>query len=100
MWLPLFNQQEALKAVPWGLKVARILAAALDAVEPKAAIARHMQRQGEFLLAGGKEYDLRQNQRVLIVGAGKAGAPMAERTAELLGNSLTGGLVIVKGGHN
>ena len=100
MWLPLFSQHEALKAVPWGLKVARILSAALDAVEPKAAISRHMQRQGEFLLAGGKEYDLRQNQRVLIVGAGKAGAPMAERTAELLGNSLTGGLVIVKGGHN
>ena len=47
----------------------------------------------------GQEFDLRQYRHVWMVGAGKAGAPMAKRTAELVGDNLTGGLVIVKQGH-
>ena len=99
MWLPLFSQPEALKAVPWGPKAARILAAALEAVEPGAAISRTLLRQGDVLLVSGKEYDLQHYRHVWMVGAGKAGAPMAKRTAEVLGDSLTGGLIIVKEGH-
>jgi hydroxypyruvate reductase len=99
MWLPLFSQHEALKTVPWGLKAARILSAALEAVDPGAAISRHIQRQGELLLVSGKAYDLRRYRRVWMVGAGKAGAAMASRSAKLLGERLTGGLIIVKEGH-
>jgi hydroxypyruvate reductase len=99
MWLPLFSQHEVLRTVPWGPKAARILAAALEAVEPGAAISRHIQRQGQHLLVNGKAYDLRSYHRVWMVGAGKASAPMANRAAELLGESLTGGLIIVKEGY-
>ncbi|MGH9944242.1 MAG: glycerate kinase type-2 family protein, partial [Pyrinomonadaceae bacterium] len=37
--------------------------------------------------------------RVLVVGAGKAGAPMAEATVETLGDVVRAGVVIVKDGH-
>jgi hydroxypyruvate reductase len=36
---------------------------------------------------------------VFVVGAGKAGAPMAQAAAGILGARLTGGVVIVKEGH-
>jgi hydroxypyruvate reductase len=36
---------------------------------------------------------------MFIVGAGKAGAPMAEAAAEMLGDRLHAGMVIVKDGH-
>ena len=98
-WLPVFSQLEALKTGPWGAKVARILSAALDAVEPGTAVRRSMQRQADQLLVDGQEYDLHRYRRVWIVGAGKAGAPMAESAAGILGERLSGGLVIVKEGH-
>jgi len=99
MWLPVFSQHDALKTAPWGGKVARILSAALEAVEPGESVARYLQRQGDILWLAGRAYDLRRYRHVWIVGAGKAGAPMAQRTASILGDRLTGGLVIVKDGH-
>ncbi|MER3515139.1 MAG: glycerate kinase, partial [Chloroflexota bacterium] len=38
-------------------------------------------------------------RRVFIVGGGKAAAPMAAASAAILGERLTGGLVITKYGH-
>jgi hydroxypyruvate reductase len=99
MWLPVFSQHEALKNAPWGGAVARILTAALEAVEPGEAVRRQVQRGGEALSIGGRVYDLRRFRRVWIVGAGKAGAPMARSMAAILGDRLAGGLVIVKEGH-
>jgi glycerate 2-kinase len=98
-WLPVFSQLEALKTAPWGDKVARILSAALEAVEPGTAVARSLQRRGERLLVAGREYDLERYRRIWIVGAGKAGAPMARSAAGILGERLSGGLVIVKEGY-
>jgi glycerate 2-kinase len=100
MWLPVFSQHEALRDSPWGPMAARILSAALDAVEPGAAVARHFQRRGNLLLVGGKEYNLQDYRHVWMVGAGKAGASMAKRAADLLGDNLTGGLIIVKEGYS
>lgn len=83
----------------YGAAVARILAAALQAVDPAEAVTRHMQRNGDELLIGGKVHDLRRFQRVFLVGAGKAGAPMARAAAQILGDRLERGIVIVKEGH-
>lgn len=99
MWLPVFSQHESLQRLPRGEKVARVLSAALQAVEPGAAVARYVQRNGDMLVIAGQEYDLRRYARLWIVGAGKAGAPMAQRMAFILGNRLSGGLVIVKEGY-
>ncbi len=99
MWLPVFSQHETLKTAPWGGAVARILAAALEAAEPGEAVRRQAQRRGERLSIAGREYNLGRFRRVWIVGAGKAGAPMAQSMAAILGDRLAGGLVIVKEGH-
>ena len=90
---------ESLRAAPWGAAVARVLAAALQAVEPGAAVRRYLRREGATLLAGGRPYDLDQFERVWIVGAGKAGAPMAAAAAEVVAERLSGGVVVVKEGY-
>lgn len=77
----------------------RIFAAALAAVEPGAAVRRHLRVEGNHLLAGRARLDLRRVRRVLVVGAGKAGAAMAAAVEGILGDRVAGGLVTVKAGH-
>ncbi|HEY66367.1 MAG TPA: glycerate kinase, partial [Caldilineae bacterium] len=76
-----------------------IMAAALQAVDPAEAIRRHMRRRGDTLEVDGRTYDLSAFRRVIVVGGGKAGAPMAAAVAEILGDRITGGVIIVKYGH-
>jgi hydroxypyruvate reductase len=89
----------SLASQPWGGNIARILAAAIQAVDPGVAIARHMHRDGDQLVIGEHTYDLSHYQRVLVIGAGKAGAPMASTVAKILGNYLTQALLVVKEGY-
>lgn len=96
---PAFAPCQTLDSSPWGPAVRRILAAALEAVEPGHAVARHLRRVGDELEADGKRYDLSRCRRIWVVGAGKAAAPMAAQIAALLGERLSGGVVIVKEGH-
>jgi hydroxypyruvate reductase len=85
----------------------RLVEAALRAVDPAQAVHRAIQRQGSDLriaLDNSDEqdsvhYDLDRFERVYVVGGGKAGAPMAQALAEILGDRLTTGWVNVKGGH-
>ena len=58
-----------------------------------------MRRDGAALEIGWQAYNLGQIRRVLLVGAGKAGAPMAQAAAAILGEHLSQGLVIVKEGY-
>jgi glycerate 2-kinase len=88
-----------LKTAAWGPAVCRVLAAAIEAVDPAEAIRRYLQRDGEILIVGEQRYDLRRLQRVRIAGMGKAGAPMTEAAAGILGPALTDGIVIVKQGY-
>jgi glycerate 2-kinase len=55
---------DCLRAAPWGAAVTRILAAALGAVDPAAAVHRHLHRDGDLLRAGDQTYDLRSYERV------------------------------------
>ncbi|HEY8742125.1 MAG TPA: DUF4147 domain-containing protein, partial [Chloroflexota bacterium] len=73
--------------------------AAVAAADPAQAVRAHMQRESQSLLVGDSRYDLAQFRRVLVVGAGKAGVPMAAELERILGNRLDSGLVIVKEGH-
>jgi hydroxypyruvate reductase len=78
--------------------------AALDAVEPGAAVRRHLKIADGLLtveISHGDElsYDLDEFDRVLVVGGGKAGAPMTAAVAEVLGRRLTKGVVVVKHKH-
>lgn len=76
-----------------------ILDAALEAVDPYRAVKNALTLAGDTLTAGGREYDLRRFKRIVCVGAGKAGAPMAQALEDVLGERLADGLVVVKDGH-
>lgn len=88
-----------LRTLPGGSALAEIMAAALAAVAPQAAVQRFLRRAGDTLFVADRTYDLRQFKQVYVVGAGKAGAPMAAAVAETLGDDLTAGVVIVKEGY-
>jgi glycerate 2-kinase len=77
----------------------RLVRAALDAVDPSCAVHAAVQRRGQVLRVGDASYDLDRYERVYLIGGGKAGAPMAQAMAEILGPALTGGWVNVKDGH-
>lgn len=79
--------------------ITRVLAAALDAVDPGVALRRWLRREGSLLECAGRAYDLDNFQHVWIVGAGKAGYPMTQAAADLLAGRVSGGLVITKDGH-
>ncbi|MFQ5743306.1 MAG: glycerate kinase [Acidobacteriota bacterium] len=72
-----------------------IIEAAIEAVEPAAAVRRHLQVRDHQLSAAGLSYDLTKVERILVVGAGKAGAPMARAVEEILGDRIREGHVVV-----
>jgi len=78
---------------------AEILARAVDAVDAYAATARTIARTGAGVTIGGRTYPLRENARVIVVGAGKASASMARAAEDALGPRLTAGLVTTAHGH-
>ena len=82
-----------------GREVAEVLAAALVAVEPGAAVRRALRREGRALFVNERRFELSAGGRVLVVGAGKACAPMTEAAVEVLSDAVGGGVVIVKEGH-
>jgi len=77
----------------------RIFKAGLSAVDPGAAILRHCRVAGDYFYAGGKAYRLSDYDRLLVVGAGKAAAPMAKTLESLLGSRIKDGHVVVKDGY-
>jgi hydroxypyruvate reductase len=80
-------------------QVRLILEAALRAVDPERAVRSFVAREGRWLRIGAQAYDLESIERVVVVGAGKAGAPMAAAVWDLLGERIERGLVVVKHGH-
>lgn len=76
-----------------------IFQAALDAANPRVAIHRHLQREGEKLLVNGEAYDLGRG-RICVVGAGKAAGAMAAAVEEVLEDRVSDGVIVVKDGHS
>lgn len=76
-----------------------IFAAGVAAVDPVAAVQRAVVRRDDVLGVDGVAYDLRRYAHVYVVGAGKAGATMAQGLASVLRERLSGGVIIVKYGH-
>ncbi len=78
----------------------RIFRAALQAADPARALLRHVQKNGDTLIAGRRRYRLGDFQNIYVVGAGKASASMAAALEGLLGRRITGGLINTKYGHS
>jgi glycerate 2-kinase len=65
-----------------------VLGAALAAVDPYHAVLKALQST-----------QVRNVQRIYVLGAGKAGAAMSRAAEEAFGERIAGGLVLVKDGH-
>jgi hydroxypyruvate reductase len=72
----------------------QIMKAALEAVNPATAVHNYFKDHQEIAAQV-----MRASGRVIVVGAGKAGAPMAQAVSEIFGDKIADGQVIVKYGH-
>ena len=77
----------------------QIFKAGLQAVDPMEAIARHVTLKDNVLLIGDKQFSLKDYDKIHVVGAGKAVAPMARAVEDLLGNRISDGVIVVKDEH-
>ena len=77
----------------------KLIGRGLDAVDARAAVRRAISRNGEEFVIGRRRYDLRRYDRVVVLGAGKATASMAQAVEQRFGSRLQGGFVVVKHGH-
>lgn len=73
--------------------------AALKAVDPVEAVLRYVRVSANTIQIGEHEFAFKDYDRILVVGAGKAGAPMARALEDLLGDRISGGVIVVKEGH-
>jgi hydroxypyruvate reductase len=76
-----------------------VFRAGLKAVDPIEAVKRHLTLSQNRLTVGSRDYDLRRFERILVVGAGKASAAMAQAVEDVLGDRIQDGWVNVKYGH-
>ena len=89
-------KSHTLDSHPHGEPVARILASAIQAVEPETAIHHHVQRSGQSLFIAGQEYHLDKTGQILILGLGKAALAMTQPLIDLLADHAPRGLLIPK----
>jgi glycerate 2-kinase len=85
------------------LEAKEIFLASLRRVDPYEAVRRFIRIDGENLLLGEDGslkdvLDLRAFDRVLVVGGGKAAAPMSRAVEDLLGERIKKGIINVKYG--
>lgn len=82
-----------------GESITRILASAINSVDPYDSTRRHIRLEEKFLHIGKHTVDLDQLNDIYLVGAGKAGVPMAQALVDCIGDRITSGVIIVKEGH-
>ncbi|WP_299978714.1 glycerate kinase [Desulfobacula sp.] len=71
----------------------------LGAVDPKICVHRCCRLKNNVLKVNNKAYNLDKFERIIVLGAGKAGASMACAVEEILQDRITAGIVIVKYNH-
>jgi len=67
-----------------------ILKAGIDAVEPYGSIMDFVSRKGDTLVVADASYDLKEIDRVVVLGAGKAALAMVSAIVDLLGDQAEG----------
>ncbi|MFQ5459442.1 MAG: glycerate kinase [Anaerolineae bacterium] len=75
------------------------MSAGLEAVDAAAAVGRALERHGDHLVADGLRIDLEAVDRVLVVAAGKAAAPMVRALENILGDRLSSGIGVTVAAH-
>ena len=70
---------------PYREAIGHILQRAIQAAEPANAVRQHVQREGDVLKVGEREYRLGRGGRIRVLGVGKAAPAMSATLVELLG---------------
>ena len=78
----------------------QIFSAGLMAADAAEAVSRHVRVFGEVVDIAGRSYPLKKYRKIVVVGAGKGSAQMFRALADLLGDWLYGGIIIVKYGYS
>lgn len=86
--------EQALRAI--ALEIAE---AGLAAADPGMALRRELSLEGDIMCVGPKTFDLREGQRIFVIGAGKATFPIAKAIEQVLGDRIHAGLVTCKYGQ-
>ena len=86
----LVNPREAARAI-WR--------AALAAGDVAPLLRARLRLDGDVLAAGDFRFELGDRRRVVVLGAGKAGASMARALEAILGDRISAGFVVVKDAH-
>lgn len=76
-----------------------IIEHALEAADPYTAVNRLVRLQNERLTVGDLTLDLKDYDRIFILGAGKASGGIAQALEEKLGNRISDGLFVLKHGE-
>ena len=77
-------------------ELGEILDAALAASEPGRTVRRFLSIEDEHMKVGDKVFEPR---RMFVLAVGKAAGPMSRAAGEVLGDALSGGLCVIKAGH-
>ena len=67
---------------------------ALEAVNPRKSVLEHVNLKGNVLNIDGKEYDLKKYRSIFVIALGKAASSMGNAVEEVLGERITGGIVV------
>lgn len=77
----------------------QLLQTALHAVDPFTAVTGHLKVDGDRLIVNEQVYHLDDYDRIIVVGAGKASAPMVQAVETTLRGRPLSGQVTVKDGY-
>ncbi|MDF3078406.1 MAG: hypothetical protein K0S09_2295 [Sphingobacteriaceae bacterium] len=72
---------------------------AVEAVKPSTLIHKHVTWQAPHLQIDEQSVKLQPNQRIFVIGAGKASALMAQTLEKIVGDRISGGIVVTKYDH-
>lgn len=78
--------------------VEQLIQAALDAADPRAAVTRHLKREGRRLHVANHEFALDRGN-VYLVSIGKAALSMGLAAAEVVAEELRAGIIVSKAGE-
>lgn len=80
--------------------ISDVLTAIFSAIDSKKAVKRSVQFAENIISIKNNRFELSPNARLIVVGAGKASAAMAQAAFEIFGGQIDKGLIITKDDHS
>ena len=99
----IFNCEDILEHTKESEKeeVSNLLTLGLEAVKAAdgyLSVRKALSRKGNVLKITDREYDLTLYEHVYIIGMGKASEPMAKAVYDIMGERISGGIILVRSG--